>query len=468
MRDEGSEDEIDSERTAGKEQKQKILKMCAGASSYIYTRLRHKRCEVKVRIEDDVYRVLREDSVTNPVIIKNRTLRHRQPDGFVKPESLRMEKEWRRSREFMPRQKYVYVLPGETSLTFYKARNTAPYDVIGMIATHSYIVLSSDSRLSRDTAPRNTAPYDVIGIATHTYIALSNDSRLSRDTALIKSQRSLDSKSDLPRGSALPDRSKNPRCRLSPSISCLFHHEASAKIRIALFEFSSPLASQRQSLPLIGRKHQQHGVEAGESVVSGARKEQKVTPENYLDLRSPTPGPGPGLYPYRSFMPMASQSSLFGEHTGFSVHGNNINHPVGGHTVGRGRAASLPEPRQPHPYRYAGSGGGGGGGGFAGGDMMGTWSEGFDDAQNEGRNADYEKSELSCIAMTGDPSLESHDPHFYASALQNNLRLPFLITNIHAPLTNTSDTDETFNYPKSHPGRVPFPHDFRHSSRLQD
>ncbi|KAL5497794.1 hypothetical protein ACEPAH_2725 [Sanghuangporus vaninii] len=110
-----------------------------------------------------------------------------------------------------------------------------------------------------------------------------------------------------------------------------------------------------------------------------------VTPENYLDLRSPTPGPspGPGLYPYRSFMPMASQSSFFGEHTGLSAHGNNINYPVGGHTAGRGRAASLPEPRQPHPYRYAGSGGGSGGGGFAGGDKMGTWSEGFDDAQSE-------------------------------------------------------------------------------------
>ncbi|KAL5478513.1 hypothetical protein ACEPAI_2697 [Sanghuangporus weigelae] len=106
-----------------------------------------------------------------------------------------------------------------------------------------------------------------------------------------------------------------------------------------------------------------------------------VTPENYLDLRSPTPGPGPspgpGLYPYRSFMPMASQSSFFGEHTGLSVHGNS--HTVGGHAIGRGRAASLPEPRQPHPYRYAGSGGGG----FTGGDMMGTWSEGFDDAQSE-------------------------------------------------------------------------------------
>ncbi|OCB85327.1 hypothetical protein A7U60_g7632 [Sanghuangporus baumii] len=38
--------------------------------------------------------------------------------------------------KFMPQQKYVDVLPGETSLAFYKARNTAPYDVIG-IATYN-------------------------------------------------------------------------------------------------------------------------------------------------------------------------------------------------------------------------------------------------------------------------------------------------------------------------------------------
>ncbi|KAL5476547.1 COX11_1 [Sanghuangporus weigelae] len=38
--------------------------------------------------------------------------------------------------QFMPQQKYVDVLPGETSLAFYKARNTAPYDVIG-IATYN-------------------------------------------------------------------------------------------------------------------------------------------------------------------------------------------------------------------------------------------------------------------------------------------------------------------------------------------
>lgn len=37
---------------------------------------------------------------------------------------------------FEPQQKYVDVLPGETSLAFYKARNAAPYDVIG-IATYN-------------------------------------------------------------------------------------------------------------------------------------------------------------------------------------------------------------------------------------------------------------------------------------------------------------------------------------------
>ncbi|KAL5497793.1 hypothetical protein ACEPAH_2724 [Sanghuangporus vaninii] len=99
---------------------------------------------------------------------------------------------------------------------------------------------------------------------------------LSHYFLAIKSQRSLDSKSDLiclVDLLILPDRSKNPRCRLSPSISCLFHHEASAKIRIALFEFATGISAL--SLPLIGRKYQQHGVEARESVVSGARKEQK-------------------------------------------------------------------------------------------------------------------------------------------------------------------------------------------------
>ncbi|KAL5520858.1 hypothetical protein ACEPAF_2861 [Sanghuangporus sanghuang] len=198
MRDEGSEDEIDSERTAGKEQKQKIFKMCAGASSYIYTRLRHKRCEVKVRIEDDVYRVLREDSVTNPVIIKNRTLRHSRTRWICQTRELT-------NGEGMEPKSGVH------------------------------------AAAERGIPPRTM----LLGIATHSYIVLSSDSRLSRDTALIKSQRSLDSKSDLPRGSALPDRSKNPRCRLSPSISCLFHHEASAKIRIALFEFATGISAPK-------------------------------------------------------------------------------------------------------------------------------------------------------------------------------------------------------------------------------
>ena len=37
---------------------------------------------------------------------------------------------------FVPEQKFVSVLPGETSLAFYKARNTSPQDVIG-IATYN-------------------------------------------------------------------------------------------------------------------------------------------------------------------------------------------------------------------------------------------------------------------------------------------------------------------------------------------
>lgn len=37
---------------------------------------------------------------------------------------------------FTPQQKYVTVLPGETSLAFYKAKNNADYDVIG-IATYN-------------------------------------------------------------------------------------------------------------------------------------------------------------------------------------------------------------------------------------------------------------------------------------------------------------------------------------------
>jgi len=39
---------------------------------------------------------------------------------------------------FVPQQKHVYVLPGETSLAFYTAKNNAPYDVIG-IATYNVL-----------------------------------------------------------------------------------------------------------------------------------------------------------------------------------------------------------------------------------------------------------------------------------------------------------------------------------------
>ena len=37
---------------------------------------------------------------------------------------------------FIPEQKFVTVLPGETSLAFYKAKNTSPQDLIG-IATYN-------------------------------------------------------------------------------------------------------------------------------------------------------------------------------------------------------------------------------------------------------------------------------------------------------------------------------------------
>jgi len=37
---------------------------------------------------------------------------------------------------FVPEQKFVSVLPGETSLAFYKAKNTSPQDIIG-IATYN-------------------------------------------------------------------------------------------------------------------------------------------------------------------------------------------------------------------------------------------------------------------------------------------------------------------------------------------
>lgn len=39
---------------------------------------------------------------------------------------------------FVPQQKHVYVLPGETSLAFYTAKNNATFDVIG-IATYNVL-----------------------------------------------------------------------------------------------------------------------------------------------------------------------------------------------------------------------------------------------------------------------------------------------------------------------------------------
>lgn len=38
--------------------------------------------------------------------------------------------------QFQPQQRYVNVLPGETSLAFYKAKNTSNEDIIG-IATYN-------------------------------------------------------------------------------------------------------------------------------------------------------------------------------------------------------------------------------------------------------------------------------------------------------------------------------------------
>lgn len=38
--------------------------------------------------------------------------------------------------QFIPQQKFVNVLPGETSLAFYKAKNNSPHDIIG-IATYN-------------------------------------------------------------------------------------------------------------------------------------------------------------------------------------------------------------------------------------------------------------------------------------------------------------------------------------------
>ena len=80
---------------------------------------------------------------------------------------------------------------------------------------------------------------------------------------------------------------------------------------------------------------------------------------------------------------MASQSSFFSEN--FTTQGNK--YPGKQTGPGRGRAGSLPEPRQAHPYRYARAAAGGGGeNGIAGRDMMGTWSEGFDEVQSEPAN----------------------------------------------------------------------------------
>ena len=40
--------------------------------------------------------------------------------------------------KFTPQQRHVYVLPGETSLAFYRAKNNSPHDIIG-IATYNVL-----------------------------------------------------------------------------------------------------------------------------------------------------------------------------------------------------------------------------------------------------------------------------------------------------------------------------------------
>ncbi|EJD01843.1 uncharacterized protein FOMMEDRAFT_141091 [Fomitiporia mediterranea MF3/22] len=83
--------------------------------------------------------------------------------------------------------------------------------------------------------------------------------------------------------------------------------------------------------------------------------ERAITPDVYADRRSQATGLGP--YTYRSFMPMASQSSFFSDRP---------KHPFADVERGRGRAASLPDVRRP-VNRY---------------EPM-TWLEEFDETQSE-------------------------------------------------------------------------------------
>ena len=53
---------------------------------------------------------------------------------------------------FVPQQRFVSVLPGETSLAFYKAKNTSDKDIIG-IATYNV----TPDRVSRNTREKRFA-----------------------------------------------------------------------------------------------------------------------------------------------------------------------------------------------------------------------------------------------------------------------------------------------------------------------
>jgi cytochrome c oxidase assembly protein subunit 11 len=65
---------------------------------------------------------------------------------------------------FLPEQKFVTVLPGETSLAFYKAKNTSPQDIIG-IATYNVAPdrvnspTLAGSRSDAETSLLQVAPY---------------------------------------------------------------------------------------------------------------------------------------------------------------------------------------------------------------------------------------------------------------------------------------------------------------------
>lgn len=64
---------------------------------------------------------------------------------------------------FVPEQKFVSVLPGETSLAFYKAKNTSPQDIIG-IATYNvtpdrvYWSLTDGARSDTETPSPSRSP----------------------------------------------------------------------------------------------------------------------------------------------------------------------------------------------------------------------------------------------------------------------------------------------------------------------